>query len=394
MTKNYYFDYNATTPVAESVLQAMLPYFREHYGNPSSLHSRGRGAAKAVREARKSVAAIIGAQDEKEVIFTGCGTESNNTAIRSALAAYPEKRQVITSAVEHSSIRKLARQLQKEGYEIREIGVSAQGFLNIDELRRYLSADTAVVSLMLANNETGVLFPIEEIGRFVKERGALFHVDAVQAAGKHRLNVSQSSIDYMSLSAHKLYGPKGVGALYVREGVPFQPIFCGGAQERGRRAGTENVAGVVGFGEACKLALSDLNEEILRLKSLRRLFEESLCEGLGGAVVNGDLTRRIPTTSNLRFPGMDGEALMMALDQRGICASSGSACLSGSSEPSHVLKAMGLTDEEANASLRFSFGRFKTEEDIRGAVEIIRETLQYFRELDSKSILNSDGAAI
>jgi cysteine desulfurase len=338
-------------------------------------------------------AALLGAADEREIIFTSCGSESNNAAILSALATAPEKRRIVTSAVEHSSIRKLCRFLAKKGYDVVEVGVSAQGFLLIDELRRVLDDKTAIVSLMLANNETGALFPIDEIGALVKERGALFHVDAVQAVGKYLLNVKQSPVDFLSLSAHKLYGPKGVGALYVRQGTPFQPFLMGGGQERGRRAGTENVAGIVGLGAACELALSDLPKEIERLKKLRASFEETLCSQFH-AVVNGDLTRRLPTTSNLRFPGMDAEAFMMALDQRGVCVSSGSACMSGSPEPSHVLKAMGLTDEEANSSLRFSFGRFTTEHDIQDVVKIIRETLDYFKEVDRGSRLNSNKAAL
>ncbi|MBU3758886.1 MAG: aminotransferase class V-fold PLP-dependent enzyme [Candidatus Omnitrophica bacterium] len=380
--KSFYCDYNATTPLAEEVFHAMEPYLKNHFGNPSSLHHLGRGPAKALREARSQLAALIGASDEREVIFTSCGSESNNAAVFAALAAAPNKKRIITSAVEHSSIRKLFKHLGKQGYEVFEIGVSAQGFLLMDELKRALNAETAVVSLMLGNNETGVLFPVDEIGTAVKSAGAFFHVDAVQAVGKQKLCVKNSPIDFLSASAHKLYGPKGVGALYVKSGTPFQSYLIGGGQERGRRAGTENVAGIVGFGAACRLALSDLDDEILRLRKLRQVFETAVCGQNRGVTVNGDLNRRLPTSSNLRFAGIDGEALMMALDQKGVCASSGSACLSGSPEPSHVLKAMGLTDEEANSSLRFSFGRFFSEQDALDVAGIIRETLEYFRSLE------------
>lgn len=394
MSKSYYCDYNATTPIAEEVFHAMEPFLKGHFGNPSSLHHLGRGPAKAVREARAQLAALLGASDGKEIIFTSCGSESNSTAVFSALAAYPDRKRIITSSVEHSSIRKLFRHLAKKGYEVFEIGVSAQGFLLMDELKRALNDQTAVVSLMMANNETGVLFPVDEIGALVKAAGAFFHVDAVQAVGKHKLNVKNSTVDFLSVSAHKLYGPKGVGALYVKTGVPFQSFMIGGGQERGRRAGTENVAGIIGLGAASSLALRDLDQEIARLRKLRQLFENTVCDQNRGVTINGDVNRRIPTTSNLRFSGIDGEAFMMALDQRGVCASSGSACLSGSPEPSHVLKAMGLTDEEANASLRFSFGRFVTEEDVLAVAAIIRETLQYFRSFESGSVPQADGRIV
>lgn len=381
MTKTYYLDFNATTPVDPSVWQAMEPYLREHYGNPSSVHQLGKSAARAVRHARGKVAELLGASDEREIIFTSCGSESNNAAIRSAISMNPDRKQIITSKVEHSSIRKLCRYLAEEGYEVYEVGVSSQGFLNFDELRHAVSDRTAIVSLMLANNETGVFFPVQEIGQFLKEKGILFHVDGVQAVGKHLLNLKDAPIDFFSASAHKLYGPKGVGCLYVRKDVSFKPLIAGGGQERGRRAGTENVAGIVGFGAAAELALKDLPQEIQRLKHLRRSFEDTLTQGAFAAVVNGDLNRRLPTTSNLRFPGIDGEALLMALDQRGVCISSGSACTSGSTEPSHVLKAMGLTNEESKSSVRFSFGRYTTEDLIKEALQIIQTTLQSLKDV-------------
>jgi len=386
MKQTYYLDYNATTPVAPEVWQQMEPLLREQYGNPSSVHHSGKAASKVVRQARVKVAELLGA-DEREIIFTSCGSESNNAAIRSALATNPGKKQIVTSRVEHSSVKKLGKYLTEEGYEFYEVGVTAQGFLNIDELRHVVSEKTAIVSLMLANNETGVFFPVNEIGGFLKEKGIMFHVDGVQAVGKHPLNLKESPVDFFSASAHKLYGPKGIGCLYVKKNTPFRPFIAGGSQERGRRAGTENVAGIAGFGAACELALKDLPEEIQRLKSLRRYFEDTLMKGPHGIVVNGDLNRRLPTTSNLRFPGVDGESLLMALDQKGICISSGSACTSGSTEPSHVLKAMGLTDDESKSSVRFSFGRYTTEETIREVLVILQDTLGALKESSKRNRL-------
>lgn len=377
--KSYYCDYNATTPVADVVIEKMLPFLKEHWGNPSSVHHLARIPARAVREARVKVARLIGATRDSEIIFTSCGSESNNAAILSGLAANPAKKEIITSKVEHSATLKFCRQLAKEGYIVHEIGVSQQGFLNFDELRSKLSDKTAIVTMMLANNETGVLFPVDEIGQMCREVGALFHVDGVQAAGKYALDVKQSPIDYLSLSAHKLYGPKGVGALYVREEVPFKNLITGGGQERGRRAGTENVASIVGFGAACDLAMSDLEEEIKRLTEVRNHFEETILRENIGVSVNGDRQRRLPTTSNLQFAGIDGEAFMMALDQRGVCCSAGSACMSGSTEPSHVLKAMAFSDDEANSSIRFSFGRFTKGEDIPEITKIIKDTITFFK---------------
>jgi cysteine desulfurase len=392
--KSYYCDYNATTPVAKEVWEAMLPFLRDHWGNPSSLHHLGRKPLKALRDSRTRIAELIQAADEKEIIFTSCGTESSSTAVRAALQANPGKKKMITSSVEHSCIGKLGKQLRKEGYEVIEVGVSQQGFLNIDEFQRSLDDQTAVVSFMMANNETGVLFPINEIGKMCREKGVLFHVDGVQALAKYNICVKDLPVDYMSMSAHKIYGPKGVGALYVRKDAPFQSFILGGSQERGRRAGTENVAGIVGFARACELAQSDFDSEIERLLNNRRLFEETVISQNMGVSVNGNIQRRIPTTSNLQFAGIDGEALMMALDQRGVCVSAGSACMSGSTEPSHVLKAMAFSDDEAQSSIRFSFGRYTTEQDIRDVCKILHETLQYFkqvgrRESTSPSQVNS-----
>lgn len=381
MTKSYYFDYNATTPVAPEVFQAMQPFLTQHFGNPSSLHHLARIPAKAIRDARRSVAALLGATDETEILFTSCGTESNNAAIRSCLAL-SGKKQIVTSKVEHSSISKLCRQLEKEGYVIREVGVDSQGRLDLAELAEAVSVETAVVSLMWANNETGVLFPIERISPLLKERGIFFHVDAVQAVGKLPVDLKHTAVDFLSLSGHKLYAPKGVGALYIRKGKPFQPFICGGGQERGRRAGTENVANIVALGAASELVKNGMEKEIERLSSLRDRFEKAICEQNEGVFVNGGKAERLSNTINFRFNDVDPEAFLIALDQRGICASNGSACMSGSPEPSRVLKAMGCTDAQANSAVRFSFGRFTIEQEIDAAIPIVHEELERLRKLE------------
>lgn len=380
----YYFDFNATTPVASEVLESMKPYLTQHFGNPSSLHHLGRIAARALRSAREEVASLLGAAEENEIVFTSGGTESNNAAIRSALISSGNRKKIVTSAVEHSSIGKLCRQLEKEGYPVSWVGVDSNGSLNLEELRHSLTEDTAVVSLMLANNETGVLFPIEKIGAMVKERGISFHVDAVQAVGKFPFILKKCPVDFVSLSAHKFYGPKGVGALYVKQGASFRPLIFGGSQERGRRAGTENVAGVVGIGTASRLVQKDLAQECQRLAQLRDRFEQKICQTIAGVNINGGESERLSNTSNLHVENADGEALLLILDQKGICASSGSACMSGSREPSHVLKAMGFSDEEANASLRFSFGRFTKDSEVDAAIPILEEAVRHLRSIDKK----------
>ncbi len=378
--KTYYFDYNATSPLAPEVWQAMEPFFTRHFGNPSSIHQMGKTAARALREARKQVAALLGAADDNEIIFTSGGTESNNAAIRAALAAHPEKKEIITSSVEHSSLFKLCKQLEKEGFRVHYLPVDSEGSLDLEKLKSFLSVNTAVVSLMMANNETGVLFPIEKIGTILTEQEILFHVDAVQAVGKVAIDLKNMPVDLMSLSAHKFYGPKGTGALYVRKGIAHQPLICGGSQERGRRAGTENVAGIVGLGVAAQIVLRELHEKA-RLEKLRNQFENALTQKVG-AVIHAEKSERLPNTSHLGFPGVDGEALLFALDQEGLCASSGSACMSGSPEPSRVLKAMGFSDQEANSSLRFSFGRYTTEVEIEEGIELIVKAINRLRALD------------
>lgn len=381
----YYFDYNATTPVAPEVLKAMEPYFINHYGNPSSSHQLGQVTARALKEARRRLASFLGAAEDSEIIFTSGGTESNNQALRSALAVSPGKKEIITSSVEHSSIRKLCKQLEKEGYSVREIGVDASGNLNQRELFDSLSEKTAIVSLMMANNETGVFFPVEEIGKKLKERGILFHVDAVQAVGKTPIKLKESGIDYLSLSAHKFYGPKGIGALYVRKGAPLTPCIAGGSQERGRRAGTENVPGIVGMGAACEMLSKIIIQENDRLRDLRAFFETQICRQISGVAVSGEFAERLPNTSHIRFKGIESETLLIALDQREMYASVGSACMSGSNEPSHVLKAMGFSDEECRSGVRFSFGKDTTQASLHILITEIKDIVHRLRSVNSNS---------
>ncbi len=379
--KTAYFDYNATTPTPAEVRQAMEPYIADIFANPSSFHQAGRASAKAMKEARRQVALLLGAGDENEIIFTSGGTESNNAALRSALAT-TSKKKIVTSNIEHSSIRSLCKQLEKEGCEIVEIGVDENGQLDMEALARALDERTAVLTLMSANNETGILLPIHEAGIMAKERGILFHVDAVQSAGKTAIHLSEENIDFLSVSAHKLYGPKGTGILYVKKGTEFRPLITGGSQERGRRGGTENVSGIVGFGAACKLISSDFQKESTRVEQLRNHLELQILRKISGVRVNGQTVRRIPNTSHISFSGVDAEALLINLDQRGIFASSGSACMSGSREPSHVLKAMGRSDEEANSGIRFSLGRGTTAEQIDYLAEVLDETVARLRVLE------------
>ncbi len=358
-----YLDNNATTQVAPEVLEVMLPYFHELYGNPSSMHFFGGQVGRRLREAREQVAALIGASPD-EIIFTSCGTESDNTAVRSALAANPGKRHLVTSRVEHPAIHALVAQLAKEGYRVTELPVDSQGRLNLEQYARSLTPDTAIVSLMWANNETGVIFPVEEAAALARSKGILFHTDAVQAVGKIPIDLRHSAIDMLSLSGHKLHAPKGVGALYVRRGTKFAPFLIGGHQEKGRRGGTENVPSIIGLGVACELAARNLEAENTRVKSLRDKLENLLLEQVPNSRVNGDRINRLPNTSNISFEFIEGEAILLLLNEFGICASSGSACTSGSLQPSHVLRAMGIPFTMAHGSIRFSLSIYNTEAEI------------------------------
>ena len=359
-----YFDNNATTRLAPEALEAMQPYLTELYGNPSSIHGFGSQVSRKIQEAREQVAALLGAADPVEIAFTSCGTEGDNAAIRGILESQPEKRHIVTTQVEHPAVLSLCQHLEKKGYRVTWLRVDADGMLDPDELKDSLGEDTALVSIMYANNETGVIFPIDAIGEIVKARGIPFHVDAVQIAGKVPLNLRQSPVDLLTISAHKFHGPKGVGALYVRRGIAFRPFMIGGHQERGRRGGTENVAGIVGMGAAAELALRNMPEDEPRVRGLRDRLEQSLLESCPDSRVNGHREQRLPNTLNMSFKFLEGEAVLVLLDQNGICASTGSACTAGSSEPSHVLRAMGVPPDWIQGAVRFSLSRYTAETEV------------------------------
>ncbi len=375
-----YFDNNATTRMAPEVFEAMEPYFCDLYGNPSSMHTFGGRVGVKVREARRCVADLLGC-DPSEVIFTSCGTESDSAAILGALAAVPNKRKLITTRVEHPAVLTVCRDLENRGYHLVELGVDKQGRLDLDELESELDDDTALVTIMWANNETGVIFPVEQIAEMVTGRGIAFHTDAVQIVGKVPLNLSASRINLLSLSGHKLHAPKGIGVLYVKKGTRITPFLLGGHQEGGRRAGTENVPGIVGLGKACELAALNMTDENTRVKALRDKLETAILEGCSDSRVNGDTEHRLPNTTNISFEYVEGEAILLMLDRFGICASSGSACTSGSLEPSHVLRAMGVPFTAAHGSIRFSLSRYNTEEDVDLVVEKMPAIISRLREL-------------
>jgi cysteine desulfurase len=381
MTQVVYLDNNATTRVDPQVLEAMLPYFSEYYGNPSSMHSFGGGVAAHLRTAREQLAHLLGAAPE-EIVFTSCGTESNSTAIHAALESHPGRRHIVTSRVEHPAIKNLAEVLSKKGYHTTFVPVDGRGRLDLDQLYDSLSDDTAVVSLMWANNETGVIFPIEEVARRVKERGIVFHTDAVQAVGKIPIDLGRSAVDMLSLSGHKLHGPKGVGALYVRKGTKYVPFMIGGHQERNRRGGTENTAAIVGLGKAAELAGRFLASGGYRgVSALRDRLEQGLLARVPHVRVNGDPEQRLPNTASVAFEYVEGEAILLMLNEHGICASSGSACTSGSLEPSHVLRAMGVPFTAAHGSIRFSLSRYTTEKEVDFVLEKLPPVIARLRQL-------------
>jgi cysteine desulfurase len=365
MGSEIYFDNNATTRPLPEVVTAMSPFLTEFYGNPSSIHRFGSQVAEKIGEARAHVASLIGAADPIEVVFTSCGTEGDNAAVRGMLEARPDKRHIVTTEVEHPAVLGLCQHLEKRGYRVSWLRVNQDGMLDLEELRRALTDDTAVVSIMYANNETGVLFPIHKIGEIVKAKGIPFHVDAVQVAGKIPLKVKDSPVDLLTISGHKFHGPKGIGALYVRRGVAFPPFIIGGHQEKNRRAGTENVAGIVGMGEAAGLMQQHLAQESEEIRKLRDQLEEGLLQSCPDCRVNGRGSERLPNTSNVSFRYLEGESILVLLDQFGICASTGSACTAGSAEPSHVLRAMGVAPDWLQGAVRFSLSRFNTAEEVR-----------------------------
>jgi cysteine desulfurase len=378
--KPIYFDNNATTAVAPEVLEAMLPYYQDFYGNPSSMHTFGGSVHRVIEKAREEVAALINAEPD-EIIFTSCGSESDNTALMSAVESLPHKRHVITTRVEHPAILNFARYLSRKGYRVTFLPVDNSGRLDRNVFLKALDDDTAIVSIMFANNETGVIFPIAELGQIVKEKGILFHTDAVQAAGKLPLDVKKLAVDMLSLSGHKLHAPKGVGALYVRKGTRFHPYLMGGHQEHGRRAGTENVASIIGMGKACEIALGHLTTNTTRLAGLRDRLEQALLRTCPDARVNGDAGNRLPNTTNISFEFVEGEAILLRLDEYGVCASSGSACSSGSLEPSHVLRAMGIPFTAIHGSIRFSLSHFTTKSEISRVIEILPPIINELRQL-------------
>lgn len=376
-----YMDNNATTKVAPEVLEAMLPYFSEYYGNPSSMHSFGGDVAAKIREARENVATLIGAAPD-EIVFTSCGTESDNTAIRAAIESYPDKRHIVSTRVEHPAIKNLYENLSKKGYQVTFVPVDNRGRLDLDYLYQNLSDDTAIVSVMWANNETGVIFPIEEISQEIKSRDIVFHTDAVQAIGKIPIDVNNTGVDMLSLSGHKFHAPKGIGALYIRKGTKFAPFMVGGHQEKGRRGGTENTAAIIGLGKAAKLAKKHLDENgYERIKGLRDKLENNLLENVQNTIVNGDRDSRLPNTTSIAFEYVEGEAILLMMNEHGICASSGSACTSGSLEPSHVLRAMGVPFTAAHGSIRFSLSRYNTEEEVHFIVEKLPPIIENLRAL-------------
>jgi cysteine desulfurase len=378
--KTIYFDNNATTQVAEEVLEEIQPLFCELYGNPSSMHTFGGQIGRKIGQAREQVAGLLGCEPS-EIVFTSGGTESDNTAIKGTLAALPHKRKIITSRIEHPAVLTVCRELENRGYNIIELAVDKYGQLDIEHLAEQLDDDTALVTIMYANNETGVIFPIDKISRLTAEKGIVFHTDAVQAVGKIPLNLSKSNIDLLSLSGHKLHGPKGVGILYVRKGTRLSPYMLGGHQEAGRRAGTENVPGIVGIGKACELAAKNFEQENNKVKSLRDKLESEILEKCPDSLLNGDKENRLPNTTNISFEYIEGEAILLMLDQYGICASSGSACTSGSLEPSHVLRAMGVPFTAAHGSIRFSLSRYSTEEEVDYTIEKIPPIVNQLRKL-------------
>jgi cysteine desulfurase len=365
-----YLDNNATTQVHPAVVEEMMPFLTGSYGNPSSGYRFGKQVAGAIQLARERVAALLGCEPG-EVVFTGCGTESTNTAIHSALQMDPDRRHIVTTRVEHSATIKTCEMLARRGVPVTWLGVDSEGRLDPGKLEDAINDETALVSIMWANNETGVLFPIEEIARIAREKGVVFHTDAVQSIGKLPLNLRELPVNFLSLSGHKLNAPKGVGVLYVNRRTRFSPFITGGGQEGGRRAGTENVAGIVALGKACELAAAEIAHEATEVRAMRDEFEAGILARVPGTVVNGGGADRLPNTTSISFSGIESEAMLIVLDQAGVCCSAGSACTTGKHEPSHVLRAMGLDDTRARSSLRFSFGRFSTREELARAIEIV-----------------------
>ena len=375
----FYFDHNATTPVAREVLDALVPALAEVYGNASSIHHYGQIAKQRLEMARRQTAAFLNC-DPREIVFVSGGTESDNLAIFGAMRA-GTKRHAVTSVIEHPAVLNAFAQMEREGFDVTYIRVGADGIVNPDDVRRALRSDTALISIMHANNETGTIQPIEEIAAIAREDGIPFHSDGVQAAGKLRVDVRSLGVDLYSVSGHKLYAPKGIGALYVRNGFKVSPLLYGGRHERERRAGTENVAGAVALGCAAEIAVRTTGAENARIAKLRDRLELAILDCVDSAAVNGDTSRRVPNTTNIRFDGIEGEAMVISLDLKGFAVSSGSACSSGAVEPSHVLLAIGLDRDQAKSSVRFSLGHENTEEQVDALVEAVAESAAHLRRI-------------
>jgi cysteine desulfurase len=376
-----YLDNNATTRVDPAVVDLMLPFFSEQFGNPSSMHSFGDKVGRAVKKARKQVQALLGAEHDSEIIFTSCGTESDSTAILSALRTQPERKEIITTVVEHPAVLTLCEHLEKDGYTVHYLKVDNKGRLDLDEYRAVLSDKVAIVSVMWANNETGTLFPVEQMAEMAHAAGVLFHTDAVQAVGKLPIDLKSSKIDMLSLSGHKLHAPKGIGVLYLRRGVRYRPLLRGGHQERGRRAGTENCTSIIALGKAAELAMEHMEYENTFVAALRDRLEQGIMSQVSNAFVTGDPENRLPNTCNIAFEYIEGEAILMLLNKQGIAASSGSACTSGSLEPSHVMRAMDLPYTAAHGSIRFSLSRYNTMEEIERVIAAVPPIVAQLRKL-------------
>ncbi len=381
MSEGIYLDNNATTMVDPLVVEEMLPFFTEQFGNPSSLHQFGDKVGRAIKKARQQVQELLGAEHESEIIFTSCGTESDSTAILSALRAQPERKEIITTVVEHPAILTLCEYLEKDGYKVHYLKVDKKGRLNINEYMKLLSDNVAIVSVMWANNETGTLFPVEEMSELAKSAGVMFHTDAVQAVGKIPMDLKNSEIDMLSLSGHKLHAPKGIGVLYLKRGVRFRPLLRGGHQERGRRAGTENAASIVALGKACEMAQESMEFEKTFVKSMRDRLEQGILDQVSHCFVTGDPNNRLPNTCNIAFEFIEGEAILLLLNKMGIAASSGSACTSGSLEPSHVMRAMDIPYTAAHGSTRFSLSRYNTMEEVEKVIEAVPPIVAQLRKL-------------
>ena len=394
-----YLDNNATTRVDPVVVEAMLPFFTEHFGNASSIHAFGSEVGKALKKARSQVQELLGAEHDSEIIFTSCGTESDSTAILSALKAQPDCNTVITTTVEHPAVLNQCEWLEKDGYIVHKLRVDKKGRVDLDEYKSLLHERVAVVSVMWANNETGTLFPVLEMAELAAAKGIMFHTDAVQAVGKIPINLKNSKIDMLSLSGHKLHAPKGIGVLYLRRGCRFRPLLRGGHQERGRRAGTENSASIVGLGKACELATQHMEEENTRVKGLRDKLEAGILSQVSHCFATGDTHYRLPNTSNIAFEYIEGEAILLLMNKLGIAGSSGSACTSGSLEPSHVMRAMGIPYTAAHGTIRFSLSRFNTEAEIDRVIAGVPPIIAQLRKLspywsDSGDSAGKSGPAV